>query len=75
MDDVNKIGREIAVGYGIIYSDINWRKGGLEERRKSLEREKNLYTQKYCGCRYSRRDLLKANEEKKEYLKQKNKTP
>ena len=31
----------------------NWRKGGLQERRYELIREKGFYNQLYCGCEFS----------------------
>ncbi len=33
-----------------------WRKHGLEELRRALIKEFNLYQQPYCGCKYSRRE-------------------
>ncbi|MCQ2185244.1 MAG: epoxyqueuosine reductase QueH [Bacteroidales bacterium] len=36
--------------------DRNWRKGGLQERRNQLIREKNFYNQLYCGCEFSVRN-------------------
>ena len=33
----------------------NWRRGGLQERRESIIREKSLYNQDYCGCEFSGR--------------------
>ena len=31
----------------------NWRKGGLQDRRSQIIREKNFYNQLYCGCEWS----------------------
>jgi len=33
--------------------DRNWRKGGLQERRNEIIRERNFYNQQYCGCEFS----------------------
>lgn len=33
--------------------DRNWRKGGLQERRGQIIKEKNFYNQTYCGCEFS----------------------
>lgn len=33
--------------------DRNWRKGGLQERRNEIIRERNFYNQLYCGCEFS----------------------
>ncbi len=32
---------------------MNWRKGGLQERRGEIIREQNFYNQQYCGCEFS----------------------
>ena len=41
---------------GAPYLAGTWRKGGLEELRRALIKEFNLYQQTYCGCKYSRRN-------------------
>lgn len=33
--------------------DKNWRKGGLQERRNQIIKERDFYNQLYCGCEYS----------------------
>ena len=38
---------------GVRWWPRNWRKGGLQERRNALIREKGFYNQLYCGCEYS----------------------
>lgn len=40
---------------GVPYDTTNWRKGGLEELRRALNQEMQLYNQSYCGCIFSRR--------------------
>lgn len=40
---------------GVVWWDMNWRKGGLQDRRNELIREHNFYNQLYCGCEYSKR--------------------
>lgn len=40
---------------GVLWWDINWRKGGLQERRGQIIREQNFYNQQYCGCEFSLR--------------------
>ena len=40
---------------GMPYDDTNWRKGGIEELRRALITEMQLYNQTYCGCMFSRR--------------------
>lgn len=39
----------------IEYIFENYRKNGLEERRRNLIKEKNIYSQTYCGCEFSKR--------------------
>ena len=41
---------------GMPYWANAWRKGGLEELRRSLIKEFKIYNQNYCGCKYSRRE-------------------
>lgn len=38
---------------GVRYWDVNWKKGGLQERRSVLLKENNFYNQLYCGCEFS----------------------
>ena len=38
---------------GVAWWPRNWRKGGLQERRNALIREKHFYNQLYCGCEFS----------------------
>ncbi len=37
----------------LVWWDRNWRKGGLQERRNEIIRERNFYNQKWCGCEFS----------------------
>lgn len=41
---------------GVSWWEINWRKGGLQERRGEIIRERNFYNQLYCGCEFSIRN-------------------
>lgn len=41
---------------GVKFWDMNWRKGGLQERRAEIIRLMDFYNQRYCGCEYSKRD-------------------
>lgn len=38
---------------GVEYWDMNWRKGGLQERRGVLLRQEGFYNQLWCGCEFS----------------------
>lgn len=40
----------------------NWRKGGLQERRNALIKEKGFYNQLYCGCEFSRLAMERKTE-------------
>ena len=35
------------------YWDVNWKKGGLQERRGVLLKENGFYNQQYSGCEFS----------------------
>lgn len=35
------------------YWAMNWRKGGLQDRRNALLKQEGFYNQIYCGCEYS----------------------
>ena len=35
--------------------DMNWRKGGLQNRRGELLKQNEFYNQLYCGCEFSMR--------------------
>ncbi len=37
----------------VTWWDMNWRKGGLQERRNEIIREHGFYNQLYCGCEFS----------------------
>ena len=48
-------GREATAGFpDVTFWEKNWRKGGLQERRQAILREKGFYNQTYCGCEFSR---------------------
>lgn len=54
--DVDEAGRRCALLYEIPYDNTNWRKGGLEIRRKDLIDQEKMYKQDYCGCVFSQRN-------------------
>lgn len=37
----------------VTWWEMNWRKGGLQDRRNELIREYGFYNQLYCGCEFS----------------------
>ena len=46
----------------VLWWDVNWRKGGLQERRLQLIREYGFYNQLYCGCEFSFRTASKEDD-------------
>ncbi|WP_424246212.1 hypothetical protein Dip510_001789 [Elusimicrobium posterum] len=60
LDDVNEIAKKAAAEFNILYDDTNWRKGGLEERRRALLKELEIYDQTHCGCQKSLDALLNS---------------
>lgn len=58
LDQVNAAGRYAVAHYpDVIWWDMNWKKGGLQERKSEIIRSYNFYNQQYCGCEFSRRNL------------------
>ena len=55
LDQVNAAGADAcATVHGVMWWDMNWRKGGLQPRRAELIRELDFYNQTFCGCEYSK---------------------
>ena len=55
LNQVNQAAARASAQVGLTYDDTNWRKGGLEELRRALNQEMQLYNQTYCGCVFSKR--------------------
>ncbi|MBR4681828.1 MAG: epoxyqueuosine reductase QueH [Elusimicrobiaceae bacterium] len=53
LNQVNEAARKAWMYVGKPYWAKDWRKEGLEELRRALIEEMNLYKQTYCGCKYS----------------------
>jgi len=53
LDQVNTAARQVWIETGKPYWARNWRRGGMEELRRALVKELELYQQDYCGCKYS----------------------
>lgn len=53
LDQVNAAARRAWIKGGKPYWANDWRKGGLEELRRALVKEFQMYQQTYCGCKYS----------------------
>ena len=54
LGQVNAAARRAWIKVGKPYWARDWRKDGLEELRRALIKEFQLYQQTYCGCKYSR---------------------
>lgn len=53
-------GNEAAARYpNLSFFEKNWRKNGLQERRRILLKENGFYNQQYCGCEFSFRNVPK----------------
>ncbi len=54
LDQINEAGRwACSQVEGVQWWDRNWRKDGLQERRREIIREMDFYNQPYCGCEFS----------------------
>lgn len=53
-EQVHEAGRKAAEMFPpTVFWERNWRKGGLDERRRELLKEHRFYNQLYCGCEFS----------------------
>lgn len=57
-DEINGIGRDVAQKLGLSWIDRVWRKKNGFKRSLDECRRLELYRQDYCGCVYSRREIL-----------------
>ena len=39
----------------VLWWNVNWRKGGLQERRGQIIREQQFYNQTWCGCEFCKK--------------------
>lgn len=59
LEQVKEAGDYAASLYpGTHYWDRNWRKGGLQDRRCRIIRERGFYNQLWCGCEFSMGHLI-----------------
>ncbi len=49
-DQVNRAANRAFEKSSVSYFPVNWRKGGLEQIRQTMQKELQLYRQTYCGC-------------------------
>lgn len=52
---ITPLGEAAAKKWNIRYYAEDWKKGGREERARCMVKERGIYRQNYCGCRYSLR--------------------
>ena len=50
---ITPIGEFVATYFGLKYLAEDWKKGGRQEFARTLIKQKQIYQQNYCGCRYS----------------------
>lgn len=57
LNQINEAGHTAAALFpDVSFYEKNWRKGGLQERRRILLKENGFYNQQYCGCEFSLRN-------------------
>ena len=67
---INPIGEAAAKKYGnAVFHAEDWKKKGREAISRKMVKERGMYEQNYCGCRYSLRDMLAWQEKKKSLQK------
>ncbi|MFH1047447.1 MAG: epoxyqueuosine reductase QueH [Patescibacteria group bacterium] len=60
---INAIGHSLGEQFAVRFNDEIWRRGGRSERGRALTTERNIYRQKYCGCRFSLEAVLARESE------------
>ncbi len=61
-EKLNSIGEEIGEKYGIKHLPCDFKKKNGYRESIALSKEYNLYRQDYCGCIYSKAEMLRKNE-------------
>ncbi len=54
-DVIHPLGSSVAKKFGLKFLDVDWKTEGRQEKSNKLCNEKNIYRQKYCGCKYSKK--------------------
>jgi predicted adenine nucleotide alpha hydrolase (AANH) superfamily ATPase len=52
-DVIHPLGSAIAKKFGLKFLDIDWKKGGRQEKGRRMVKDRGIYRQEYCGCKYS----------------------
>lgn len=50
---INAAGKSFGEHYGVSFYDVDWKKGGRQEKSAKMTKERGVYRQDYCGCAYS----------------------
>lgn len=59
LEQVSQAGRLAVEPFeDLVFWGENWRKGGLQQRRSELLQRYQFYNQNYCGCEFSKRDVM-----------------
>lgn len=71
LDQIREAAEEAArLTPGTRYWDMNWRKGGLQQRRGELLAQEGFYNQLWCGCEFSMGHLtMRAPEDLPSYVR------
>lgn len=71
LDQIREAAKEAArLTPGTRYWDMNWRKGGLQQRRGELLAQEGFYNQLWCGCEFSMGHLtMRAPEDLPSYVR------
>ena len=62
---INPIGEAAAHKFGVQFRSEDWKKQGREAISRKMVRDRHMYEQNYCGCRYSLRDMHARDAHKK----------
>lgn len=61
LEQINEAGAYATAAFpDVVWWNMNWKKGGLQERKSAIIKEYNFYNQQYCGCEFSMGHLKKA---------------
>ncbi len=52
-DVIHPLGANIAKKFGLKFLDVDWKTGGRQEKGRRMVKDRGIYRQKYCGCKYS----------------------
>lgn len=53
LEQIREAAEEAAALTGTHYWDVDWKKGGLQNRKGEILKEEGFYNQQWCGCEFS----------------------